>query len=50
VPPDADHFVDCMHFADKGNEAMAERFSRGLRALGLIPGLPAGGVSQNPVP
>jgi lysophospholipase L1-like esterase len=37
VPPDADHFVDCMHFADKGNEAMAERFSRGLRALGIPP-------------
>ena len=31
VPPDADHFSDCMHFVDKGAEAMADRFYRSLR-------------------
>ena len=33
VPPDSAHFIDCMHFRDPGNEAMAQRFSRGLRGL-----------------
>ena len=31
VPPDAEHFSDCMHFVDKGAEAMADRFFRYLR-------------------
>jgi lysophospholipase L1-like esterase len=31
IPPDAQHFTDCMHLADKGNEVMAERFYRYLR-------------------
>jgi hypothetical protein len=45
VPPDAEHFTDCMHLADKGNEAMAQRFATRLLALGLLPGPPqrAGG-------
>ncbi len=30
VPPDAEHFSDCMHFLDKGAEAMADRFARHL--------------------
>ena len=30
VPADADHFSDCMHFLDKGAEAMADRFARYL--------------------
>jgi lysophospholipase L1-like esterase len=33
IPPDAEHFTDCMHLADKGNEAMAERFARALSDL-----------------
>jgi len=28
IPPDAQHFTDCMHLGDKGAEAMAERFAR----------------------
>ena len=28
VPADAEHFSDCMHFLDKGAEAMADRFAR----------------------
>lgn len=36
IPPDAEHFTDCMHLADKGNEAMAERFSRALQTSGLL--------------
>ena len=32
VPPDAEHFSDCMHFVDKGAEAMAERFFKYLRS------------------
>jgi hypothetical protein len=36
IPPDAEHFADCMHLADKGAEAMAERFLRGLRTSGLV--------------
>jgi hypothetical protein len=31
VPPDAEHFSDCMHFVDKGAEAMADRFFKYLR-------------------
>jgi lysophospholipase L1-like esterase len=31
VPADAEHFSDCMHFVDKGAEAMADRFFRYLR-------------------
>jgi len=30
VPPDAEHFSDCMHFLDKGAEAMADRLARNL--------------------
>jgi lysophospholipase L1-like esterase len=36
IPPDAEHFTDCMHLADKGAEAMADRFLRGLKTDGLI--------------
>ena len=43
IPPDADHFTDCMHLADKGNEAMAQRLYRGLRALRLLDATSAGG-------
>src|SRR5688500_18306525 len=32
IPPDAEHFTDCMHLADKGAEAMADRFFRALAA------------------
>jgi lysophospholipase L1-like esterase len=35
IPPDAEHFTDCMHFGDKGADAMAERFARYFRASGL---------------
>ena len=31
IPPDAAHFTDCMHLADEGTLAMAERFHRYLR-------------------
>jgi len=37
IPPDAAHFTDCMHLADKGNEAMAERFYRFIHASRLLP-------------
>jgi lysophospholipase L1-like esterase len=36
VPPDAEHFSDCMHFVDKGAEAMADRFLRYLRGSGVL--------------
>lgn len=36
VPADEEHFADCMHVADKGADAMAERFYRFLRAEGLV--------------
>ena len=35
IPADAEHFTDCMHLADKGAEAMAERFVRYLRPSGI---------------
>ena len=35
IPPDARHFTDCMHLSDSGNEAMAERFYRFMRASGV---------------
>ncbi|HUL71523.1 MAG TPA: SGNH/GDSL hydrolase family protein [Vicinamibacterales bacterium] len=36
IPPDADHFSDCMHLLDPGAEAMADRFMRFLGSSGLI--------------
>ncbi len=36
VPPDAEHFSDCMHFVDKGAEAMADRFFRYLRTTDVL--------------
>jgi hypothetical protein len=36
IPPDASHFNDCMHLADKGNEVMADRFLRGLLQSGVL--------------
>jgi lysophospholipase L1-like esterase len=36
IPPDAEHFSDCMHLLDKGNELMAQRF---LDALTATPSL-----------
>jgi lysophospholipase L1-like esterase len=39
IPPDAEHFTDCMHLADKGAQAMAERFHRYMRAHGTIEAL-----------
>jgi len=36
IPPDADHFSDCMHLLDKGNEAMADRMFRGLAAARVM--------------
>ena len=33
IPPDAEHFTDCMHLADAGNTDMAERFARFLKDL-----------------
>jgi hypothetical protein len=32
IPPDAEHFSDCMHLIDKGAEEMARRFVRFLHA------------------
>ncbi|HET9218281.1 MAG TPA: GDSL-type esterase/lipase family protein [Terriglobia bacterium] len=40
IPADSEHFTDCMHLADKGNEAMAERFYRGLRTLKVLDSTP----------
>jgi lysophospholipase L1-like esterase len=37
IPADAEHFADCMHLADKGNEVMAERFFRFIMASSLLP-------------
>jgi hypothetical protein len=28
IPPNTAHFTDCMHLSDRGNEVMAERFTR----------------------
>ena len=39
IPPDAEHFTDCMHLADKGAEAMAERFFRYIRDTRMIEGI-----------
>src|SRR4029079_2357598 len=36
VPPDAEHFSDCMHFVDKGAEAMADRFFRYLSESNVL--------------
>jgi len=36
IPPDADHFRDCMHLTDRGAEAMADRFLTYLQRSGLI--------------
>jgi lysophospholipase L1-like esterase len=36
IPADAEHFTDCMHLADKGAEAMADRFARYLLQSGLV--------------
>lgn len=36
IPPDAEHFSDCMHLVDKGAEAMAGRFVRYLRDSGVM--------------
>ena len=48
ITPDAEHFADCMHLADKGNEAMAERFFRFLHSSALVPriGSTPAGVSS----
>jgi len=35
IPADDADFADCMHLADKGNEAMAERFFRAFHVAGL---------------
>ena len=51
IPPDAEHFTDCMHLGDKGADVMADRFFRALRTAGEIERLarPLHGV-QNLVP
>ena len=36
IPPDAEHFTDCMHLADKGAEAMANRFARYFEANAVV--------------
>jgi lysophospholipase L1-like esterase len=36
IPPDEEHFSDCMHLKDKGNEVMAERMFRGVMPLRSI--------------
>jgi lysophospholipase L1-like esterase len=36
IPADPEHFVDCMHLADKGADAMAARYYQFLRQSGLI--------------
>ena len=36
IPPDAEHFSDCMHFVDKGAEAMADRFFRHLQGSAVL--------------
>jgi len=38
IPPDTEHFSDCMHLRDKGNAAMADRFARALVTAGVITG------------
>jgi lysophospholipase L1-like esterase len=36
VPADAEHYSDCMHFLDKGAEAMADRFARYILETGAL--------------
>jgi lysophospholipase L1-like esterase len=36
VPPDPEHYSDCMHFRDAGAEAMADRFFRYIRSTGTL--------------
>lgn len=43
VPPDSEHFSDCMHLLDKGNEVMAERFARVLIKAGVVASIRAPG-------
>ena len=45
IPPDAEHFSDCMHLVDKGAERMADRFARFLRSSELFATLLATGHS-----
>ena len=43
IPPDGQHFSDCMHLLDKGNELMAERFARALIKAGVVAASPTSG-------
>ena len=36
IPADAEHYSDCMHFLDKGAEAMADRFARYILETGAL--------------
>jgi hypothetical protein len=36
IPPDTEHFSDCMHLLDKGNAVMAQRFHRALHQGGIV--------------
>jgi hypothetical protein len=39
IPPDEEHFSDCMHLKDKGNEVMAERMFNALTSARVLEGL-----------
>ena len=40
IPPDTEHFSDCMHLLDKGNEVMSKRFADALIKAGVVAGRP----------
>jgi lysophospholipase L1-like esterase len=42
IPPDAEHFTDCMHLADRGADVMADRFARYFTEHRIIEQLQAG--------
>ena len=50
IPPDAAHYADCMHFNDRGSEAMADRFARYLTQSGIAAELAATAERRAEVP
>jgi lysophospholipase L1-like esterase len=48
IPPDAEHYADCVHMLDKGGELMADRFAKYLRASGVVDRLVARRLRSGP--
>ena len=48
IPPDTEHYSDCVHMLDKGSELMADRFAKYLRASGVVDRLIARRLRTSP--